>query len=640
MPETSIIIRAFNEEKHLPALLAAIRRQTYRDVEVIVVDSGSVDRTLSIAAASSDKLIRIDRHNFTFGYSLNAGIRAASGKWIVIVSAHTLPLTDQWLAHLLEPFRVDQIAMVFGRQIGGSTTNFSEWLDLRRLYGPDRRVLSPGDYIGNNAHAAIRKDLWDIHPFDESLPGLEDIDWARYWMNRKYQVVYNPAAKVHHFHEETSEQVRRRYYREAVAWKRIGIKNQSHLVMDSLRELQSLLADLGQSLSPTPDAPAAAGWLNRCRDIFQFRLNKGLGALRGLMDGAAMDDEATREKIYFDRTGKAVVVHGPGRSALDEMPIPSVLPGEVLIRVAYVGICSTDLEIVNGTLGYYKSGMAHYPIVPGHEFSGVVAAAGAAVQGIRPGDRVVVECIQSCGGCPECRRNNPIGCPDRAELGVIRRNGGYAEYVVVPARFVHVLPAGFDLKTAALCEPLAVVLQGLRRLSGLLPDATAQIPCGVVGAGSIGHLCAKVLARRGFEVTAFDRSADRLRYLSESGIRGSEDIRGVGRCELVVEATGDPEVLNSVMRLSAPGSTILLLGLPYGLREFSFESVVAFNKSIVGSVGSGAADFDEAIRILPALDVTGYFQCVLPLSEFEAAWSRFAQKDVLKILLEVNGEIG
>ncbi len=111
-PETSVVIRTFNEERFLPNLLAAIEQQTYRDYETIVVDSGSLDRTREIAAQKADKLLSIESRDFTFGHSLNIGIQQTSGKYIVIVSAHTLPFDEHWLGKLIEPLRDDKIAMV------------------------------------------------------------------------------------------------------------------------------------------------------------------------------------------------------------------------------------------------------------------------------------------------------------------------------------------------------------------------------------------------------------------------------------------------------------------------------------------------------------------------------------------------
>jgi glycosyltransferase involved in cell wall biosynthesis len=99
-PETSVVIRTFNEEKFPPDLLATIKQQAYRNHETIVVDSGSMDRTREIAVQKADKLLAIESRDFTFGHSLNAGIQQTCGKYIVIVSAHTLPFNEYWLGNL------------------------------------------------------------------------------------------------------------------------------------------------------------------------------------------------------------------------------------------------------------------------------------------------------------------------------------------------------------------------------------------------------------------------------------------------------------------------------------------------------------------------------------------------------------
>ena len=114
-PETSIIIRAFNEQKYLPHLFTAIERQTYQDFELIVVDSGSYDRTPAIAQEHGARLVRIESRDFTFGFSLNVGIRQSLGRYIAIVSAHAKPVDSFWLSCLIDPLRDDEVSMVYGR---------------------------------------------------------------------------------------------------------------------------------------------------------------------------------------------------------------------------------------------------------------------------------------------------------------------------------------------------------------------------------------------------------------------------------------------------------------------------------------------------------------------------------------------
>lgn len=631
MPETSIVIRAFNEERHLPGLFDGLERQTYRKFETIVVDSGSFDLTCDIASKSADKLVRINSNDFTFGYSLNAGIRASTGRFIVIISAHTKPVTDDWLGCLIAPLRDEATAMVYGRQCGVDGSQFSERTDFERTFGPANRVLTPPSFFANNANSAIQRALWERHPFDEMLPGLEDIEWAKYWMeNGNHRVAYAADAAIYHIHEETWAQVRRRYYREGQAAKWIGVRKRREIPREMWRELTYGISDIARALRKGEPA-------KRYYEIGRFRYEKLRGTIGGIYDGALMENPMSRETMLFDRSYDAAVIQGQGRAALQSRELPPLRPSEVLVHVAYQGVCATDIEIFDGSLGYYKNGLAKYPIVPGHEFSGVVADVGPRVTRFRHGDRVVVECIQGCGDCVACRSGNAIGCSSRREVGVIGRDGGYAEYMITPERFVHKLPPDLSLKEASLCEPVAVVLKALRRLEGAWGEA-ARHRCAVVGAGPIGHLCARVLALRGHSVTVFDRNAKRLWLFKGSEIETSEALDNLDRFDTVVEATGDADLALRVVEGSAAGCTILLLGLPYGKREFSLESVVGFDKCVVGSVGSTAADFDQALATLPLIDTAAFLQRVLPLSQFRHAWEIARVGEFLKILLVCGGD--
>jgi threonine dehydrogenase-like Zn-dependent dehydrogenase len=337
--------------------------------------------------------------------------------------------------------------------------------------------------------------------------------------------------------------------------------------------------------------------------------------------------------LLFDRDYQAVVIRGPHDAALERVTFPPLAPADVLVRVAFVGVCGTDLEILDGTLGYFRTGLSTYPITPGHEFSGTIARVGARVEGLDAGQPVVVECIQSCMACDDCRKGNFIACAERREVGVMRRDGAYAEYVAVPARFIHLLPPGSDLKRAALCEPIAVVLKGLRRIDRVLaagPDAV----CAVVGGGPIGYLSAQILRTRGHRVTVFDRDEQRRRALQGAGLDTTDDVGRVAGCDIVVEATGDRAALQAILAASRAGVTLLLLGLPYARHEFTFEDIVAYDKTVVGSVGSTAEDFREAVRLLPLLPLDPLTSAVRPLAQFDEVWSAFRHREHLKVLLQ------
>ena len=572
---------------------------------------------------------------------MNQGIREAKGEIIAIVSAHMIPVTDRWLENLVAPFGDENIAMVYGRQQGMACSKFSEAEDYRRVFGNKHKKESFSNFAANNANSAIRKALWDQKSFDETLLGLEDIDWAKHWMGKGLDVAYEPEAPLYHIHEETWRQVRHRFYRETVAARRIGIKNRASFLTETTGDIVRTSADMARALFASTNPVAERLTLGQqLREIVYYRVNKALGTAKGLLAAHPLETKREQEEIMFDRSTEAVVITGPGKASLESVAVPEVKPGETLIRVAHVCICATDLEVFNGTLGYYKNGMARYPIVPGHEFSGHIAAVGQNVSGLKEHDPVVVECIQSCGTCAECQSSNFIGCGARTEMGVLRRDGAYAEYVVVPAKFVHKVPAHMDLRAAALCEPLAVVLKGLRRLfASPAADATGEKRCAVLGAGPLGHMCALALAHQGHAVTAFDRNPKRLALFDNTPVETAKDLSTLNRFNVVVEITGDPVVLDRALHDSPANAALLLLGLPYGERSFSFETVAAYDKTVIGSIGSTAEDFVDAIAMLPKLHLEPYFQCSMALEDFQEAWKQSKTGDVLKVILAIDQQL-
>jgi len=335
---------------------------------------------------------------------------------------------------------------------------------------------------------------------------------------------------------------------------------------------------------------------------------------------------------FIDLSGRAVMIHDVGRASLEQMAFPPPAPDEVTIRVAYVGVCVTDLEIVDGTLGYYQEQIANYPIVPGHEVSGVVTAIGAEVTDLSLSDRVVVECIHGCGRCRSCRHAAPIGCIHRTELGVIGKNGGYSEFMTAPARFFHRIPASLDLRTACVCEPLAVALKGLGRLAVAWGRNDEARRCAVVGAGPLGRLCAMVLDHQGHSVTVFDQDPRRLADVG-GAIEVSPSLDRLSEFDALIEATGQQTALAATLNDSRAGATILLLGLPYEPATFSFEHIVAYDKTVVGSVGSGPAEFNAALSLLPSLDTSPFTRTVLPLASFSEGWEFARTRAHLKVLL-------
>ena len=219
-PRISIVIRCYNEEQHIGRLLSGIMQQTIKNVEIIIVDSGSSDATLAIASRYPVQILSIQPEEFSFGRSLNIGCQAASGEFIVIASAHVYPLYRDWLEQLLFPFVDPQVALVYGKQRGNQNTQYSEQRVFAQWF-PDKSNFQQKHPFCNNANAAIRRTLWQQQPYNEELTGLEDLEWANKIINIGCYLAYSSEAQVIHVHNETPVQTYNRYRREAIAFKHI-----------------------------------------------------------------------------------------------------------------------------------------------------------------------------------------------------------------------------------------------------------------------------------------------------------------------------------------------------------------------------------------------------------------------------------
>lgn len=219
--KTSIIVRAYNEDQHIDRLLAGIRQQkTSFQYETILVDSGSTDKTLQIAAAYDIKTVHIKPDEFSFGYSLNKGIAASEGEFCVMISAHCYPDNNTWLENLIAPFTDKSVALIYGKQRGNEITRYTEEQILKKWF-PDSEGGIQKTSFCNNANAAIRKRVWEKYHYNEILTGLEDLEWAKNAQRGGYNIYYEPSATVIHVHDETYAQIYRRYEREAIAMKAI-----------------------------------------------------------------------------------------------------------------------------------------------------------------------------------------------------------------------------------------------------------------------------------------------------------------------------------------------------------------------------------------------------------------------------------
>lgn len=291
----SIIIRAYNEEKHIGRLLEGIKQQTVKDREVILVDSGSTDATVAIAESYDARIVRIPSAEFTFGRSLNYGIRAAKHELIVMASAHVYPIYPDWLETLLRPFEEEDIALAYGKQSGPEFAKFSEQQVFHQWY-PDTSNVRQETAFCNNANAAIRKSLWEKNPYDETLTGLEDLAWAKWAKQQGFAIAYVAEAEIVHVHNETPRGVYNRYRREAMALRRIYPEAHFSLY-DFLRLLvTNVLSDVWHSLHERV-------FSRNLFSVFWFRFMQFYGTYMGHRETSLVTPQL-RETFYYARQRK------------------------------------------------------------------------------------------------------------------------------------------------------------------------------------------------------------------------------------------------------------------------------------------------------------------------------------------------
>ena len=291
LPSVALIIRCFNEERHIGRLLAGAIRQTVPPDEIIVVDSGSTDATLPIAAEFGVTALSIAPHEFSFGRALNLGLGAARGHDIcVFASAHVYPLYDSWLEHLVAALDDDEVALAYGRQQAPPGGRYSEARLLSHWF-PAVSAARQRDPFCNNANAAVRRDVWEQLRYDEKLTGLEDLDWAKRAMARGLAISYVAEAPVVHVHDESVAQIVNRYRREAVAHKQIYAEQRM-----GMPEVLGLAA-----INIIGDLRAAAServLTRNAGDIVRFRAAQFYGTHRGFSQAGPVP-EALRRRFYY-----------------------------------------------------------------------------------------------------------------------------------------------------------------------------------------------------------------------------------------------------------------------------------------------------------------------------------------------------
>jgi 2-desacetyl-2-hydroxyethyl bacteriochlorophyllide A dehydrogenase len=313
----------------------------------------------------------------------------------------------------------------------------------------------------------------------------------------------------------------------------------------------------------------------------------------------------------------AAQIAEPRKGHVVALEPPTPAGGEVLIEVRRAGVCGTDLHIWHGDYA-----LARYPVVPGHEFCGVVAAVGEGIARVSLGERVTADPNIPCGRCPECQRNAFNQCLELAVVGVTR-DGGFARYVVVPEGVV--FPIGdLSFEEGALVEPLACVVWGLKRVEVQMGDSVL-----LFGAGPMGCLLVQALLRAGAaQVVVVDRAPKRLEVARALGAHHTvladalaDTAPGLAPLgfDVVVEATGIPAVLESAFRYARARGKIWVFGVAPESASASFVPFEVFRKDlkIIGSFALNKT-FQEAIALIRggAVKLAPLVSHVVPLERF------------------------
>jgi threonine dehydrogenase-like Zn-dependent dehydrogenase len=337
---------------------------------------------------------------------------------------------------------------------------------------------------------------------------------------------------------------------------------------------------------------------------------------------------------------KAAVVEKPGVLTVRQMPVPEIGDGEVLIKVKTTGICGTDWSIFTGKYSADK-----LPLIPGHEFSGVIAAVGKAAHSLKEGDRVTADINMSCGTCFYCRKGNPLLCPEFTQLG-IHTHGTYAEYVKARWELVHRLPDNLDFHCGAFIEPTSCVIHSAKAMNLTIGSSVA-----VLGAG-LGVLHGAMARLRGAApVIVIGRTKRKLELAKRFGadhtlslqdvedpVAAVKELTGGRGADYVVEAVGTAETYELAFRMVRPGGTLDAFGITGAedimhLRPFD---LVLGERGIVGSCAGCGNDWTDAIALLQygRIDPRPLFSVEVPLEELESALRELREdKELTKVFV-------
>lgn len=301
---------------------------------------------------------------------------------------------------------------------------------------------------------------------------------------------------------------------------------------------------------------------------------------------------------------KAMLLTEYQKLEIVDLPKPEISANDLLVQVKACGICGSDIHGWDGSTGRRKP-----PLVMGHEAAGIVASVGANVRGFAEGDRVTFDSTVSCGECFYCRKGSINLCENRQVLGVscdeFRRNGAFAEYVVVPSRIAYQLPENLPFEHAALIEAVSIAVHAANRTPVTLGDTAV-----VVGSGMIGLLVVQTIRLSGCSrVIAVDLEDSKLELAKKFGadvglnpkkcdvIQEVMKLTGGRGADAAIEVVGASATVNTAIDVTRRGGSICLVGNLSPKVEMPLQKLVTRELSVYGSCASNG-EIPQCIDLL------------------------------------------
>ena len=345
---------------------------------------------------------------------------------------------------------------------------------------------------------------------------------------------------------------------------------------------------------------------------------------------------------------KAIQFTGPYEVQLNDVPMPIMEDHEVLVRVKYVGICGTDIELYTGEMNYIKRGLTKYPLIPGHEWAGEVVKVGKDTKNIQVGDRVTGDVSLGCGNCDMCKSGRFNLCPDRQVVGSYKnRDGGFAEYIRIPYKNIYKIPDNISFQEAALVEGVATAGYAVLKarvnygdtvlIIGDGPIALLSMQCAFANGASKAYVIGSWSEK--LEIALEMGANAAFSYKTPNVLNEIYKLNGNKGVDVVIECSGNTAAVNQSIEAVAPGGRIVLLSW-YNPQEFvtSVNMIVAKDIELIGSLASpNTCAPSLALMESGRIDVKPLITQVYPIEKTEDAIKMIMDKKEfrLKVLLEI-----